>query len=306
MFGDEDGDGDNAVAAHGYGDDSEEDASSVHHTTHDSPVSPERQRKRRVRPRRKRKSTVVVPRLFKRDIRRYYATMLANVSNSHDHNLVASFFRTYAVEQLVLTRHRHAMDHSGAIGGALPSAQFHSRVFHDGEPHDLRGVPTLVRVLCGMFVMHPDQVFAADNVRIVSRVGDACSRVECDFRIAYNLLYDVHPVAFVDHIFEAVGIDDGATSDSSTDATPSTEASGAAGALMTLSTPPRRSPFHSDFDPFAYFHEKVGYAMPRRAEPLPISLQMQFVMHLDEARRMCRLEASMLRCETGAAAAAHV
>eukprot|EP01033_Poteriospumella_lacustris_P013631 gene13631-9762_t len=237
------------------------DASCFDHTSRESSDAAERPRQRRLRPHRKRKSSLVV------------------------------------------ARHRHTIDVSGAIGGALPLAQLHSRVFHDGEPHELRGVPSLVRVLCGMFVLHPDQVFSAGNVRVVSRAGDASSRVECDFRIAYRLLYDVHPVAFTDHIFEAAGIDEDASSDAFTGAAPSPDARAAASALMTLSTPPQRSPFQSPFDPFAYFNEKVGYAMPRRAEPLPIALQMQFAIHLDEARRMCRLEASMLRCEAGAEAA---
>jgi hypothetical protein len=173
------------------------DASCFDHTSRESSDAAERPRQRRLRPHRKRKSSVLVPRLFKRDIRRHYATMLANVSNSHDHNLVASFFRTYGVEQLVVARHRHTIDVSGAIGGALPLAQLHSRVFHDGEPHELRGVPSLVRVLCGMFVLHPDQVFSTGNVRVVSRAGDASSRVECASSrasyIAYRLLYDARP-----------------------------------------------------------------------------------------------------------------
>ena len=265
-----------------------------------------RPKKRRFRPNRRYKSAVVIPRLFKRDIRRFYATMLANVHNSHDHNLLAAFLRTYAVEDIVLTRHQHSNDHREAIGGVLPSGVFHSRVFHENEAHDLRGMSSLVRVLSCFFALYPDQICRTDNVRIVSRARETTSRVEFDFLIAFNLLYNIHPIAFVDHLFEAVGATDddkGDASSSDSSATSATDSKPSTGGpLMTLSTPLRRSSATSaQFDPFAYFYEKVGHALPLRTDPLPMSVQMLAVMHLDACRRMCRLEISLLRCGVGTA-----
>eukprot|EP01033_Poteriospumella_lacustris_P004687 gene4688-3360_t len=270
------------------------------HSDEDAPVAQasdthKRPKKRRLRPNRKYKSVVAIPRLFKRDIRRFYATMLANVHNSHDHNLLAAFFRTYAVDDIVLTRHQHINDHRGAIGGALPSGVFHSRVFHENEAHDLCGMSSLVRMMSCLFALYPDQICRTDNIRIVSRAGETTSRVEFDFLIAFNLLYNIHPIAFMDHLFEAVTATHDDQSDASSDSTTTTTVS-AGGPLMTLSTPLRRPSTSSQFDPFAYFYEKVGHALPLRPDPLPMSIQMRAVMHVDECRRMCRLEMSLLRC----------
>eukprot|EP01033_Poteriospumella_lacustris_P004686 gene4686-3359_t len=258
-------------------------------------------RKRRVRPHRKRKSTVIIPRLFRRDIRRFYVTMLANVHNSHDPNLLAAFFHTYAVDNLVLTRHQHINDHRGAIGGVLPSTVFYSRVFHENKPYSLSGVSSFVRVMGSFFALYPDQICRTDNIRIVSRAGETTSRVEYDFLIAFNLLYNIHPIAFVDHLFEAVGTTDDDQGDASTDSKTTTTTASTGGPLMTLSTPLRRSSTSAHFDPFAYFYEKVGHALPLRPDPLPISLDLQAVMHLDECRRMCRFEMSLRHCTAGAA-----
>jgi hypothetical protein len=258
-------------------------------------------RKRRVRPHRKRKSTVIIPRLFRRDIRRFYVTMLANVHNSHDPNLLAAFFHTYAVDNLVLKRHQHTYDHRGAIGGVLPSAVFYSRVFHENKPFSLSGLSSFVRVMSSFFALYPDQVCRTDNIRIVSRAGEPTSRVEYDFLIAFNLLYNIHPIAFVDHLFEAVGATDDGQGDASSSDSTATSAASTSGPLMTLSTPLRRPATSIQFDPFAYFYEKVGHALPLRAEPLPISLDMRAVMHLDASRRMCRFEMSLRRCTAGTA-----
>jgi hypothetical protein len=173
---------------------------------------------------------------------------------------------------------------------------FHSRAFHDNEAHDLRGVSSLVRILSCVFSLHPDHVCRTDNIRIVSRAGETTSRVEFDFHVAYNLLYNIHPIAFMEHLFEAVTATDEDQGDASSSDSITMTSTSTSGPLMTLSTPLRRPATSSQFDPFAYFYEKVGHALPLRAEPLHMSLEMRAVMHLDEYRRMCRLEMSMLRC----------
>lgn len=54
-------------------------------------------KKKRFRPNKKRYRVSMFPRVFKRDLRRLYPRMLANILNSDDSSLLRSFFATFSV-----------------------------------------------------------------------------------------------------------------------------------------------------------------------------------------------------------------
>lgn len=256
-------------------------------------------KRKRIRPKRKRKSTVVVPRLFKRDIRRHYAAMMANVTNSHDYNLFYAFFRTYSVENLVMKRQFHNGLLLTSMGNAESNSLFPSRMVYNQPAPDIHGVLSFINAMYLTTKLHPDQVISVEDVQVVTRTDSARSKVMFKTKVDFTLMYDIHPISFVEHMFESIEgyrkdfsvsglIEDAATS-SETEIAPRAP-------FVTLSTPPIFPPQQETFmDPFDYYQSVTGNRMPLRANPLPVALVCESILHLDEERRISCVEVTGMR-----------
>lgn len=280
--------------------------------SNDSTIGPKKQNKKRIRPRRKRKPTGVVPRLFKRDIRRYYASMFANISNTQDYKLFYAFFETYSTRELIIKRHEHQLSYA-----SFPVGTKWHRHFSTACPSiDVNGIAAFVNAVYISSRMHPDHIVTVDDVKVVTRNDTADSKVMYRTHIDFTLMYDIHPVNFMESVFDTVRNNHNNTNDATVVSTPQTpqsqwddkndsssqeeqEATQPKKApVVTLSTPVRHPPSISQIiDPFDYFEARTGHQMPLLRQPLPLSMSVQTILHINEDRRITMIEMSDLQLD---------
>jgi hypothetical protein len=276
-----------------------------HHDDGDVTTKPVRRRRRR------KHSFLVIPRLFKRDIRRFYATMLANVSNSHDYSLFYGFFRTYAASDMVIKRHR--------VGSSLQALQTMTAAYSSSctamaprdsggsGVHEIQGILSYANALYCATQMNPDQVVSVHNVQVLTRPASDISRVTFDMEVRFTHLYDLPPVVFVDNVLTVVNeyltaLAAAAGNDhieSTTTTTTTTHHAIDGGGMATLSTPHLMAtlPVGAEalrplVDPFQLCPLVCGRPIRLSAKPVPILVRVRTVLHLDERRRITVVEAT--------------
>lgn len=250
------------------------------------------------RRRRKRRIYFYIPRLFKRDIRRFYATMLANVSNAHDYNLFYSFFRTYATSDIVVKRHRvdalpslrTAITNSSSCPAMTPHYTGSS-----GGLHEIRGILSFANALYCSTQMNPDQIVSVHNVQVTTRPQSDISRVTFDMDVQFTHLYDLPPVVFMDNVLTVVN--EYLTTLTGNEEETHRPITIDGGGMATLSTPHLLTPTSAEaaamrpiVEPFQLCQLVCGRPIHRCARPISILVRITTILHLDERRRITAIE----------------
>jgi hypothetical protein len=216
-------------------------------------------KKRRIRNRRR----IYAPRIVKNDVRRLYAEMTANVYNSCDDNMYASFMKTFAVPdmrmrksvQLELPTNKSFQDSFrreviGDIGSGQKWSMMHFAVFKE---------------LC------PDNVMRVLSSQLLTRSDTTKTLMIMKVRFDFTRLHDVHPLLFTEDMFETLeesppkeGATDVATTSSRQD--------------MRLSA--------NRANPFDYYKQKVGSEVPRLRTPQQISFTSTIRVYINECKRV--------------------
>lgn len=151
-------------------------------------------RRRRIRPKRKKN---YIPRVVKSDIRRHYGSMVANVLNSCNNELMHSFFQNYAIPAFRMEMRQ--VDPSSYAH--LPPQVIQNNVskFVKGISFDGEEWLKFMSPVC--HAASPDQVFRLNNVRLVTRLNDESSLVVMDTEIEGSRVYDINPLDVLDYIF---------------------------------------------------------------------------------------------------------
>lgn len=261
-------------------------------------------KKKRIRKKRPRK-VPFVPRVVKHDIRRYYTSMIANVSNSHDISLLKSFYETYAAKNLTLRHTKFDVDFE----------QQRMKSIDDGsDPQfSLVGIDELVKFEFIRQQISPDQVISFTETSIKTRSDSDKSELVCRASVRFTRMYDINGPAIFDDILHklvrvqkdpALLIEDApgttseeesmAPSDQSLTSTPSEpkEDLGPVKAeekqIMSVLT--KRQPvgnIESELpDFFDYYHSSRGSAVPIIAQPKSFTLSAVIVIGINERRQL--------------------
>ncbi len=120
--------------------------------------------------------TVKMPRLFKNDIRRSYAEMLVNVSNSSDINSIESFFSVFARPDMAFIQGCDACDYANKTNPL--KFQIDSKA-------------VFLQYWFNRLHLAPDQITHFKDVTVVTRHESEESRVECKFTLSLTRVYDL-------------------------------------------------------------------------------------------------------------------
>lgn len=272
-----------------------------------------------VKPKKKRKrnrKTCLIPRVLKRDIRRYYAAMLTNAFNTHDPYWYQAFFRSFCTADVVVKKVH--------VDLSLPTGKLFSQHFGiEMLPnHALRGFKWVLLQWTTMSRLNPDNVISLVQSKVVTRSDTEKSSVLFSLEASLTRIYDVNPLHLVDDMFETMmnlcpesatkvfATEDETTplliarieqrSQSNSQSKPclrenSTESrSGGASSYCDR----LRSFVHADVraddsmlsvqcpDPIEFFEEKVGASIPLLATPQTLKLRVHVKLCLDEQRRV--------------------
>lgn len=116
---------------------------------------------------------IIFPRILKYDIRRKYAQMYTNVINSYDYELIVSFFRTFALADLVF------------------------EIQNQYKNIQLEGTDQVVKYFMLHLQVTPDRVTNIFDVRLkqsLHKVGK--TEVAFNFRSSNTFLYEIFPLQF--------------------------------------------------------------------------------------------------------------
>lgn len=215
-------------------------------------------KKRRIRNRRR----IYAPRIVKNDIRRLYAEMTANVYNSFDDDMYASFMKTFSVPdmrmrksvQLELPTNKSFQDsfrHEviGDIGSGQKWSMMHFAVF---------------KQLC------PDNVMRILSSQLLTRSDTSKTLLIMKVRFDFTRLHDVHPLLFSEDMFENL---EGPPKEGTTD----------------VAIPSSRQDVRAIADranPFDYYKQKVGSDVPLLRTPQQISFTSTIRVYINEYKRV--------------------
>lgn len=113
-------------------------------------------------------------RIFRRDIRRKYATMFNNVVNSHDSSLLSQFLKEFAVP------HFEALEE---IPENLEIKLYRMKV--------IQGQDQFVRMLGLNYLMMPDSFFRLTDVKVCQTLNISGSRIILHSEMTGTMLYEV-------------------------------------------------------------------------------------------------------------------
>lgn len=219
-------------------------------------------RKRRKRNRRR----LVPPRIVKNDVRRHYATMMANVCNSFDDDTYASFLTTFSVPHMRIRK---------AASLDLPTSPSFQEAFRQVSLDDIRGgVKWLVVCFSVIKRLSPDNTMSILSSQLRTRSDTRKTLLSMKMRFDFTRLHNVHPMVFAeDMLYEA-------------------ESNGTA---SNTAVPPHHTrhdirSWTEQVNPFAYFKDKVGAEMPRLDAPQSVAFASTIHFYIDEYKRIEMIE----------------
>ena len=122
-----------------------------------------------------RNDTLIVPKVVKNDIRRYYSRMFMNTINCGDFNQLQSYFSTFM---------RGPAKFLANYGNFNPNLRLPVQLIADG--------PKLMsHFLLGVFVMYPDMVMHLHETRIISSNSWSGTRIEMNVEFLATKMYDL-------------------------------------------------------------------------------------------------------------------
>lgn len=221
-----------------------------------------KKRKRRKRNRRR----LVAPRIVKNDVRRHYATMMANVCNSFDDNTYASFLTTFSVPNMRIRK---------AASLDLPTSPCFQEAFRQDSLDDIRvGVKWLVVCFSVIKRLSPDNTMSILSAQLRTRSDTNKTLLSMKMRFDFTRFHNVHPMVFAeDMLCEAEANDTASNMDIPR---------GHLRQNMRL--------WAEQVNPFAYFKNKVGTEMPRLDSPQPVAFASTIHFYIDEYKRIEMIE----------------
>lgn len=254
-----------------------------------------------------------LPKVLKRDIRRQYPLMIANIMNSNDFELFHSFFRTFSYNSVGFKLHNLA-----SLG--IDSHDAYGHLFMQEAPPevDYQGYHWIFYHWHVLTSINPDYVVKVHEAKIVTHAGSERSQVVMDLEIDFTRMYDIQFVWFLISIFnsmltngtkpaitraiaatavipEPISLESELDFDStiiSAGAAPSTSQ---LHSLLSLNgeensiTPP---------DPFQFYLQRAGSPMPLLDTPEQMALVLRFTFHLNDQKQIELLETSNLNILT--------
>lgn len=130
------------------------------------------------------------PRVFKHDIRRQYPTMFLNVMNSCDFGMILSFFRTFAVPDMIVQKKPIDMEEIRKLppGTSLPPLPI----------VPFRGADWVRFHFLQASCFCADRIFRVKNAKIVTRSDSQSSVIVMDVVNELTYLYAVDPITMID------------------------------------------------------------------------------------------------------------
>lgn len=214
-------------------------------------------KRKRIRNRRR----IFAPRILKRDIRRYYPVMMANVFNSYDEKTVESFLGAFAAPDMRIRKN--------ALLELSCSPLFEEQFRSDILPEANIGCQWTYIHFLVMKSMFPDQAMHIVSSQLLTRSDTQKTILSIQVRFDFTRLHDVHPLLLTDDIFEALVLNN--------DSNNATDPSHPCRSLES---------YKSKADPFQYFQNKVGKEMPRLNKPQPISFVATMLWHINETKQL--------------------
>lgn len=273
------------------------------------------------------KKYITVPRVLKRDVRRQYPKMIANILNNSDFKLFHSFFRTFSIG-IKDIRFRVKDSH----GVLFETTDQFSHLFKRDLPEIFayQGYAWIFFHWYIMSTLNPDQIVRIEEAKIFTRSDTSKSTVALDVSVDFHRMYDIHLTRFMGSIFGAMINEVGTPIDPPSEKSLATflqqqqqqrsnEASLSCPVIKEESlvdTPlvEESAPIKEEIeeeptvgyaledllnppDPFDYYARKAGKHMPMLAVPQPVIMRMRLTFHLNEHKRIEMLETSHLRVQ---------
>ena len=223
-------------------------------------------RKRRIRNRRR----IYAPRIVKNDVRRHYATMIANVCNSFDDDAYASFMTTFAVPTMRVRKKVLLLE--------LPTnKRFQNSFRHEIIDDISSGIKWSVLYYSVLKGLCPDCTMRIVSSELYSRSDTSKTMLAIKIRYDFTRLHDVHPLLFTEDMFETLV--EGPSKEASTDV------------VVAPSTAALRS-LGDRANPFEYYKLKMGCDIPLLDKPQQIAFTSTVRFVIDEYKRIEMVEVS--------------
>lgn len=136
-------------------------------------------------------------RIVRHDIRRHYPRMMVNIFNSHDPNLVQSFFLTYAGKELYL---RNAFYGVGVVGDEIGMSQKLLR------NNPLPQLEILLNMWHTFSTLHPDVVIEECPTEFYMHPGSRITAMRCQTIIKFTRLYSTNLHVFLKQVIKATQV----------------------------------------------------------------------------------------------------
>lgn len=224
--------------------------------------------RKRIRNRRR----IYAPRILKRDYRRQYATMMANIFNSYDTAAYAAFLTTFAAPNMRVRK-------AGAVD--LPASREFQESFRPKTVEndlDSGGIDWSVMHFSVMKSLFPDMTMRLESAVLRTRSDTSKTLLTVKARIAYTRLHDVSSLLVTEDMFEPMRVTTEPTKTTTAMTSPKNTTPPSARAALRDSA--------TRADPHAYFQKKIGNAMPMLQEPQEVSFIGTVNFYFDELRRM--------------------
>ncbi len=116
-------------------------------------------------------------RILRRDIRRKYSTMIANVFNSHDIDFVEKFFQEFSFPNIEIC-------HEFGVGSSHSSHNPHRR-------SQVFGIDKIVESFQVNFQLMPDSIFRFTDVKVCQQLREQGSRIISYATVTGTMLYEM-------------------------------------------------------------------------------------------------------------------
>jgi hypothetical protein len=217
-------------------------------------------KKRRIRDRRR----IYAPRIVKKDIRRQYATMFANVYNTLDPSTIASFFKTFAIPHMRVRKTAYLI---------IPTSASFQSSFPLKAIGDIggcgRGLQWMVIFFSVLKYLCPDITMRIVSSQLLTRSDTSKTLLTMKIRVDFTRLHDVNPFLFTEGMFASASA-----------AQPTASCAGHSGMLPSDHTG------RSEVSPAVYFKEKVGSDIPMLRAPESIAFTSILRIYIDEFKRI--------------------
>lgn len=225
-------------------------------------TKPKRKRIYKKRKRVRKRDPLYIPRLLKRDLRRQFPVMMVNVFNSHDFDLIRSFFLTFGSRNMALKKNPLTLD--------FFTTNKNNKLFSvkDDGRWMLHGPQWIIYHWYILSRINPDQVIKIEESTIHTSSGTSKSRISFVLEINFTRIYDIEDDKFVDSIFDFLR-------------------------RFNSNTILNEDPLDGSGnypDPFDFYLKKTGATMPLLSSPQNVRMRAKASYYFDEDKHIEMVE----------------